>query len=105
MEVIIGLIIGFVLLAFLYGVLCVIIRKWPALIWIIGVGGGITVGLLSAWWIGLIIGFIVIGILAHAESSDGHRCAHCGSYDTDVTKTDARFEYWKCNKCGNITYG
>ena len=38
MEIIIGLIIAFILLAFLYGILCLIIKKWPVLIWIVGIG-------------------------------------------------------------------
>ena len=89
MEIIIGLIIAFILLAFLYGILCLIIKKWPVLIWIVGIGGG---------------GFILIGFLAAAEASGGHKCAHCGSYDTDVTKKEDGFEYWQCNKCHGITY-
>lgn len=49
-------------------------------------------------------GFILIGFLAAAEASGGHKCAHCGSYDTDVTKKEDGFEYWQCNKCHGITY-
>ena len=104
MEIIIGLIIAFILLAFLYGILCLIIKKWPVLIWIVGIGSGVILAIITAWWIGAIGGFILIGFLAAAEASGGHKCAHCGSYDTDVTKTEAGFEYWQCNKCHGITY-
>lgn len=103
MGIIIGLIVGFVVLALLYGVLCVVVRKWPALIWIVGIGGGFLVGIASSWWIGAIVGFFLIGFLGHAESSDGHRCVHCGSYDTVVTKKENGIEVWQCNKCGQFT--
>lgn len=82
MEIIIGLIIAFILLAFLYGILCLIIKKWPVLIWIVGIGGGVILAIITSWWIGAIGGFILIGFLAAAEASGGHKCAHCGSYDT-----------------------
>ena len=103
MEIIIGL-IAFILLAFLYGILCLIIKKWPVLIWIVGIGGGVILAIITSWWIGAIGGFILIGFLAAAEASGGHKCAHCGSYDTDVTKKEDGFEYWQCNKCHGITY-
>ena len=77
MEIIIGLIIAFILLAFLYGILCLIIKKWPVLIWIVGIGGGVILAIITAWWIGAIGGFILIGFLAAAEASGGHKCAHC----------------------------
>lgn len=104
MEIIIGIIVVLVVLGFLYGVLCVIIRKWPALIWILGISIGGVVGVATVWWVGCIVGLFVIGFLAHAESSDGHRCAHCGSYDTEVIQKDGNFVSWQCNKCNNVTY-
>ena len=64
MEIIIGLIIAFILLAFLYGILCLIIKKWPVLIWIVGIGSGVILAIITAWWIGAIGGFILIGFLA-----------------------------------------
>ena len=80
------------------------LKKWPVLIWIVGIGGGVILAIITAWWIGAIGGFILIGFLAAAEASGGHKCAHCGSYDTDVTKKEDGFEYWQCNKCHGITY-
>lgn len=91
-------------ISFLYGILCLIIKKWPVLIWIVGIGGGVILAIITSWWIGAIGGFILIGFLAAAEASGGHKCAHCGSYDTDVTKKEDGFEYWQCNKCHGITY-
>lgn len=67
MEIIIGLIIAFILLAFLYGILCLIIKKWPVLIWIVGIGGGVILAIITSWWIGAIGGFILIGFLAAAR--------------------------------------
>lgn len=106
MGTIIGIVIVFFVLCFLYGIIGFLMAKFPALIWIIGIIGGITAGILSSyWWVGLLVGFFLIGVLSHAQSVGRHKCAHCGSYDTDVTGKDGDFEVWVCNKCHNVTYG
>ncbi|MCD8043406.1 MAG: hypothetical protein LUH10_10115 [Tannerellaceae bacterium] len=102
--VIIGLIICIVILGFLYGLLGEILRIFPKLVWILGIGGGLLVGCSSHWIAGIIVGFVLIGFLANAQQSDGNRCAHCGSYDTKVTEGYGHFKTWICNKCRNITY-
>lgn len=58
MGTIIGIVIGFFVLCFLYGIIGFLMAKFPALIWIIGIIGGITAGILSSyWWVGLLVGF------------------------------------------------
>ncbi len=106
MGTIITIIIGFFGLCFLYGIIGFLMAKFPALIWICGIIGGITAAIMSShWWVGLLVGFFLIGILAHAQSLGGHKCAHCGSYDTDVKGKEDGYEVWICNKCSGLTYG
>lgn len=43
--------------------------KFPILIWIIGIIGGVTVVITSSeWWVGILVGFFLIGVLSHAQS-------------------------------------
>ena len=106
MDIIITLVLGFIVICLVYGIVGFLMVKFPALIWIIGVAGGIIVGILSShWWLGILVGFFLIGILSHAQSIGGHKCAHCGSFDTDVTEKVDGHEIWTCNKCHNVTIG
>ncbi len=106
MGTIIGLIVGFLALCFLYGVIGAIMAKWPWLIWVIGLISGVVGGVVtSIWWVGLIIAFFVIGLLAKAQTLGGHKCAHCGSWDCDVIVDNGEAEVWECQKCGNHTSG
>lgn len=42
---------------------------FPVLIGILGIAGGIAAGVLySSWWIGVLVGLLLIGMLAHARS-------------------------------------
>lgn len=103
METIIILIVGFFALCFLYGAIGFLMGKFPVLIWILAFAGGVTAWILSSHiWVGLIVGFIVMGILLHAQSL-GDKCAHCGSYDTEVTEKGNGYKIWMCNKCHNVT--
>lgn len=103
MGVIIGIIIAIIFLTVLYGILSAIIKKWPILIWIVGLGGGLLISIMSYWWLGIIIGFLLIGFLSQAEAFGGKKCAHCGSYDTYLVKKESYFELWGCNKCNGKT--
>mgnify|MGYP005948334505 CR=1 FL=1 len=106
MGTIITIVVGFFVLCFMYGVIGFLMAKFPALIWICGIIGGITVAIMSSyWWAGLIAGFFLIGVLSHAQSVGGHKCAHCGSYDTDIKGEEDGIEFWVCNKCNGGTYG
>lgn len=105
MNIIIGIIIALVVLGVLYGLLCIIIKKYPILIWISGLVVGIMIAAISYWWVGLIVGLIIAGLLKQAEESGGHQCAHCESYDTYITSDENGCETWKCNKCEKITTG
>ena len=106
MDIIITLVLGFIVICLVYGIVGFLMVKFPALIWIIGIAGGVTAGILSShWWVGILVGFFLIGILSHAQSIGGHKCAHCGSFDTDVTEKVDDHEIWTCNKCHNVTIG
>lgn len=52
-----------------HGVIGLIMTKFPILIWIIGIIGGVTVVITSSeWWAGVLVGFFLIGVLSHAQS-------------------------------------
>lgn len=103
METIIVIIIGFVVLCFIYGLACVLITKFPQIIWIASLLALVVVWVATEkWWGGLIAGFICLGLLSHMEKKGGgKKCAHCGSYDTYKVSEGA--DVWRCNKCDGTT--
>lgn len=103
MGTIISLILFVIVLGLLYALIGRLMAAFPFLIWILGIAGGITAGILSShWWVGLLAGFFLIGILSHAQSSAGHECCHCGSYNTEEKVIDG-YKMWICKKCNGIT--
>lgn len=111
MDTILSLLIGLVVLAFLFylikEILGIITRKWPAFIWIAGIGLGLLAGFVFHWIVGIIVCFFAIGILASCQESGHKKCTRCGSYDTTfIERTSAEghtAELWECNKCGQQT--
>lgn len=69
METIIKIIAGLFVFCILYGVIGALMSLFPVLIGILGIAGGIAAGVLySSWWIGVLVGLLLIGMLAHARS-------------------------------------
>lgn len=75
--------------------------KFPALIWIVSIAGGVVIGICTHWIVGIIAFFLLCGLMSMIQSSTGQKCAHCGSYNTKRVSKDV--EVWKCNDCGGVT--
>lgn len=112
MGTIIYIIIGIVVVMFLYYLIkelvSIVVKKWPAVIWIVGIIVGLLLGFGWHWIAGVIGAFFVIGILEGLKESGTKKCTRCGSYDTEMTKTEVseggrKIEMWQCNKCGQQT--
>ena len=104
MEGIIGLVIGGIVLLVFYAWLVAMLQKYFWLKYILALVGGVYCGFVWPWWTGIIAFFLISGILFGIETSLGHQCAHCGSYDTKLIRQDGSFASWQCNKCHAITY-
>lgn len=82
-----------------------LVKKWPVLIWVIGLVVGIGLWIGVYWIAGVIGAFVTIGILSNLRVSGTQKCLHCGSYDTECTHSknvDGRtISMWQCNKCGH----
>lgn len=105
MNAIIGLIVVIIIGAVLLGVLSAILQKYPLVGLVLAIIGGIAIGFAtSTWWIGVIGGFFIQCILFGIMDAFGHKCVHCGSYDTKVIRKSGSFEAWQCNKCHGVTY-
>lgn len=108
MGTIISVIIGIVVVMFLYyfikEMVSIIVKKWPVVIWIVGIVVGLLLGFGWHWIAGVIGGFLIAGILISLQESGSKKCSHCGSYDTEMTHSEVvegrKIEMWKCNKCG-----
>lgn len=70
MEYLIGIIIGLVIVVALYGMLCALVQRYPVVIGIGGIGGGLIVWFYTTWWIGLIVGLMISGFLIHAGEQE-----------------------------------
>ena len=105
---IITIIIGIVVVLFLYyfikELISVVVKKWPAVIWVVGLIVGLLLGFEWHWIAGIVGGFMVMGILYGLQESGTKKCPNCGSYDTEMTHSEMadgrKIEMWKCNKCG-----
>lgn len=84
-----------------------LVKKWPILIYVIGIGVGIGLWIGWHWIAGIIGGFITLGILGNLLTSGTVKCLHCGSYDTECTQSEnvngRVVSTWKCNKCGHVS--
>ena len=108
MGSIITIIIGIGVVRFLYyfikELISVIVKKWPAVIWVTGIIVGLILGFGWHWIAGVIGGFMIAGILIGLQESGTKKCSNCGSYDTEMTHSEMseghKIEVWKCNKCG-----
>lgn len=111
MGTIITIIIGIVIVMFLYyfikEIVSIIVKKWPAVIWIVGISVGLLLGFGWHWIAGVIGGLLSIGVLANLQESGTKKCSRCGSYDTEMKQTISEAgqtaELWECNKCGQKT--
>lgn len=105
MNIIIGLIVIIFIGAILIGVLSAILQRYPLIGTFLAIVGGVAIGFAtSIWWVGVIAGFFIQGVLFGIMDAFGHKCAHCGSYDTKVVRKSGSFEAWQCNKCHGVTY-
>ena len=111
MGTVITIIIGIIIVVFLYyfikELVSIVVKKWPAVIWIVGLGVGLLLGFGWHWIAGVIGGFMIVGILIGLQESGTKKCSNCGSYDTEMTHSEVaegrKIESWKCNKCGQQT--
>lgn len=111
MGTIITIIIGLVVVVFLFyfvkEMISIIVKKWPAVIRIVGIAVGLLLGFGWHWIAGITGGILVIGILTSLKESGTKKCSECGSYDTEMTHSevaeDRKIEMWECNKCGHKT--
>lgn len=106
-SVLVGLVVLVFLCYFIKEILGLLVRKWPALIYIAGIGFGILTGFVFHWIVGIIVGILIIGLLASWQESGVKKCTNCGSYDTRFIKKISQeghsAELWECNKCGQQT--
>lgn len=84
-----------------------IVKKWPVIIWILGVGIGSLIASEFHWIAGIIGGLFTIGVLTQLQTSGTKKCPTCGSYDTEMKQTifigNQTAEVWECKKCGQQT--
>ena len=82
MEIIISIVVGLVILCVIYAVFSALFKLYPVLKYILAVTVAIGVGIVSAWWVGVIVGLIALGWFARTQEDGGHKCIYCNSYDT-----------------------
>jgi len=121
MGIIISIVIGLFVFFIVRAILSDILKAFPSLKFILAIIAGLIIGVTQAWWAGIIVGLIALGMLGNLEEEGGDKCAHCGSYKTFRHEINQDFidnlEYdqmtpdiWrikkliKCKKCGNFTY-
>lgn len=101
LAIIISVAIAIALVYALYIGLSRLLCKFPALVWILSIGGGVIIGVLVHWIAGIIACIFLLGFLSMAQSSTGRKCSHCGSYNTKLLRNDPAV--WKCKECGGVT--
>lgn len=103
-SLLVGLIGLFVVAAIAYA-LC---RWQPWLRFVIPLAVGISVGVSSAWWGGVIVFLILFGLLIRLTETKVHRgdatytlrCHKCGNDFIDIINETKQTVEYKCDKCG-----
>lgn len=106
MEIVISIVVGLVILFVIYAVFSAVlssfIKQHPKVKWILL--GIVVIIACYSFWTGIVIGIILLRWFIHLENNGWiNQCAHCGSYNTEITKEDHSIKIWECNKCNNIT--
>lgn len=104
---IIGALVSLGVIIGLYKLLSNLIYRYPWIAFIIGLAGGLFIGFASSiWWIGVIVGLILGGILFPRT-----RCSQCGStVETEVKVTlttyndGSKHKVHICEKCNPYAY-
>lgn len=76
------------------------VRKWPVIIWIIGIAASITAGIYCHWIVSVLAAFITLGILFKWQMEVKEKCFRCHSYNIELISKEGKCELWRCNNCG-----